>query len=127
MLRPWVAVILCLIGPGIWLFGLDNPGIRASAWPIYAGAAIAVPLALSGLWPKPRPRHFLPVLLTLLLAGGSVWFVRFGARTPAATAEWTSVARLPSLTLADQAGAPQELQRLTEGGPTLWVFFRGRW
>jgi hypothetical protein len=126
MLRPWSALLLSLLGPAAWLLGLGDPAIRSTGWPIYAAAAVAVPLALSGLRRR-RLAVWIPVFLTLLISLGAVGFLRFGTKTPASPEAWERIVELPELTLPDQEGRARELRALAAAGPTLWVFFRGHW
>jgi hypothetical protein len=95
---------------------------------LYLGAlALAVALAVAGIW---QVRHWLTVTalaLSVLLLGGAALFHFVAARVPTARTALVVGQAAPDFTLPDATGRPARLADYRGHKPVVLVFYRGYW
>lgn len=122
----WIALLLTLSGPLVYMTLMQNAWVRATGAPMFAIMAIGV---LSGVALAARNRkRWVRIVagFNVLLLGLMTFGFFFLARLPSDPA-FASLTTAPDFNRNDENGRPVSLAATLASGPVHLVFYRGHW
>jgi hypothetical protein len=128
--RHWLlflgGVLLFFIGPALYAveFRLRHLGVP---WYVPLLASAGVVLMAASLWHRRGVVRALVMVIFTLVCGLEWFLLAVGTKSPAYTGPAQPGRTVPEFVARLSDGTPFTEQDLAQGGPTVLLFFRGRW